>query len=76
MERPARSEPAQHIVGARRDRKQFGLRCRFQIRPAKPQGLLETAILVEHDARRDQRGPGQMIGQPVGPAAIFRKFSM
>ena len=42
-----------------------------QIRSAKPRGALERAVLVEDDARCDQRGPGQQVGEALGAVAIF-----
>src|SRR5690606_21151960 len=43
----------------------------LEVRAAERQRPLETAVLVEDDAGRDQRGPGQMVGKPVGPPAVF-----
>ena len=68
---PARSETPQRIVGTGTDRQQFDFGRAFKIRATKAQGSLEAAVLVKHDARRHQRCPWQMVGQPVGRAAIF-----
>lgn len=70
-EGPSAPEPPQHIVRSRACRDQFGFGRGFQIGSAKSEGALETAILVEDHTGRDQSGPRQMIGQPIGTAAIF-----
>jgi len=71
MERPARAEPLQHIVGPGAGRDELGLGGAFQIGSAKGGAALEAAVLVEHHAGRDQRRPGQMVGEPVGAVSIF-----
>ena len=43
--------------------------------PRKRERALEAAVLVEDDARRDQRRPGQMVGEPVGAVTIFAQGS-
>ena len=70
--RPAGAEPLQHVVRPRAGRDQLGLGGGFKIGSAEPQCSLEAAVLVEHDAGRDERRPGQMVRQPVGAVAIFR----
>src|SRR3546814_2359332 len=70
---PAGAEALQDIGGARTGWDQLGLGRGFEIGTAEPRGSLEAAILVQDDAGRDQRRPGQMIGEPVGTASIFAK---
>lgn len=70
-QRPARPEPAQHVVGARAGRDEFTFGRALEIRPAEGEAALEATILVEHHTRRDERGPGKMIGKPIGAIAIF-----
>src|SRR3546814_3795457 len=65
-QRPARTQTPQRIVRPRTDRDQFGFGRGFKIGTAKPQRALETAVLVQHHAGREKRGPGKMIGKPVG----------
>ena len=72
-ERPARAEAAQNVVEPRAGRDQLGLGGAFQIGPAEAECPLEAAVLVEHDPRRHQRRPWQMVGQPVRPVAVFGK---
>ena len=43
--------------------------------PRNAKRPLEAAVLVEDDAGRDQRRPGQMVGEPVGAVAIFARGS-
>ena len=45
-ERPARAEPAQRVVQARRRGDQLALRRAVEVRPAKARRALETAVLV------------------------------
>ncbi|KAG0774644.1 hypothetical protein G6F22_013900 [Rhizopus arrhizus] len=72
-QRPARAHPAQRVVQAGRRGDQLALRGAVEVRPAKPRRALETAVLVQDDARRDQPGPGQPVGQQRGPLAVFGK---
>ncbi len=68
---PAGAEPAQRIVEARGDRHQLGGRGAVQVRPPKPRGALEGAVLVEDDAFGDQGRPWQIVREKLGFAAIF-----
>ena len=52
-------------------RDELGLGRAFKVGPAEREAALEAAVLVEDDPRRDQRRPGQMVGEPVGAAAVF-----
>jgi len=62
-DRPTRSQAAQRAVEPRGHGEQFRRRRGIEIGTAKARGPLEGALLVEDDARRDQRGPRQKIGQ-------------
>jgi hypothetical protein len=62
-DRPARAETAQRIVEPRRGGDQLGWRGGIEIGSAKTRGALKAAVLVENDARPDQRGPGQEVGE-------------
>ncbi len=62
-QRPARPQPAQRVVEPCRRGDQLALRSAVQVRPAKARRALETAVLVQHHARRDQPGPGQPVGE-------------
>ena len=70
-QRPAGAKPAQHVVEARRGGDQFGLGGAVEIGAAKARRALEAAILVEDDARRDQAGPRQIVGQQCRPLPVF-----
>ena len=69
---PARAKPFEDVVRPGAGRYQFRFRRAFEIRAAKGEGPHEAAVLVEDDAGCDQRGPGQMVGEPVGARPIFR----
>src|SRR3546814_19553821 len=49
----------------------LGGRRRIQIGTTKLRRALEAAVLVEDDALRDQRGPGQEVSKMAGEVAIF-----
>src|SRR3546814_3047534 len=68
---PARTQPAQRVVQTRRRGDQLALRGAVEIRPTKPGRALETAVLVQDDARRDQPGPGQPVGEQRRALAVF-----
>ena len=68
---PAGAEPLEHVVRPRTGRHQLGFRGGFEVGAAEAQRALKAAVLVEYDARRDERRPGQMVGQPVGAMAVF-----
>src|SRR3546814_6729258 len=70
-ERPASAEAAQHVVEPRAGRDQFGLGRTLQVGPTEAEAALEAAILIEHDPRRDQRRPWQMVGQQCRLPAVF-----
>ena len=70
-QRPAGAETLQCIIGAGAETDQFGFGRAFEVRTAKAEAALETAVLVQHNARRDQCRPGQQIGKTVGLVAIF-----
>lgn len=70
---PARTQAAQRVVEPRGCGDQLALRGAVQVRPAKTCRALERAILVQHNARRDQPGPGKPVGQQRGPLAVFGK---
>src|SRR3546814_8055189 len=65
MECPARAEAFQNIIGARRDRDKLGLGGGFEIGSAEREHPAEAAVLVQDNARRDERRPWQMVGEPV-----------
>ena len=71
VETPAGAQAAQGVVELSAGGHQPRIRGAGQIGAAKGQGLLEAAILVQQQARTDQRHPGQMIEEPVGLGAIF-----
>ena len=54
---PAGAEALECVIEPGRDCNQLGLGCTVEIRPAEPCGALQAAILVEHDAGRDQARP-------------------
>src|SRR3546814_3476734 len=62
-QRPARPHATQRVVQPRRRGDQLALRRAVEVRPTKPGRALETAVLVQDDARRDQPGPGQPVGE-------------
>ena len=70
-ERPARTEAAQNIVEPGAGADQLGFRGALKVRSSKPEGPLDAAILVEHDAGCNERRPGQMIGEPIDMTPIF-----
>jgi hypothetical protein len=74
-QRPARTHAAQRVVQARRRGDQLALRRAVEVRPAKPGRALETAVLVQDDARRDQPGPGQPVGEQGRAAGGIRQGS-
>src|SRR3546814_9321482 len=69
----SRPETLEDIVRPRAGSDQFRLSRGFEIGAAKAERSLKAAILVENHAGRDQRGPRQMIGEPIGGAPIFAK---
>ena len=71
-DRPAGAETAQHIVepGGRAD--ELGRRRAVEVRPPESRGPLERAVLVEDDARRDQRRPRQDSRRG---SAVRRRYS-
>ncbi len=69
--RPSRAEAFQDVVETRARPHQFSVRRAFQIRSPELKRPLEPAVLVEHNAGRDQRGPRQMIGQLLPCAPVF-----
>src|SRR3546814_19382517 len=71
VQRPSRPETLEDIVRPRAGSDQFRLSRGFEIGAAKAERSLKAAILVENHAGRDQRGPRQMIGEPIGGAPIF-----
>ena len=60
-ERPARAKAAQHTVEPCGRCNQLSRRCAIEIRSPEARGALETAILVEDDALRDERRPRKKI---------------
>ena len=70
-DRPAGAETPQRVVEPRRRADEFGLRGAVEIGPAETRGALEGAVLVQDDARRDQGGPGQKVGEALRLLAIF-----
>jgi hypothetical protein len=50
-------------------------RRRIEIHPPKPRGAPEQAILVEDDARFDQRRPGQEVGEALRGRGDMRRGS-
>ena len=70
-DRPARPQPAQGVVEPRCRADEFGRRGAVEVGAAESCRPLKRAILVEHDPRRDQRRPGQKIGEALRLLAIF-----
>src|SRR3546814_685671 len=70
-QRPARPHATQRVVQPRRRGDQLALRRAVEVRPTKPGRALETAVLVQDDARRDQPGPGQPVGEQRRALAVF-----
>src|SRR6185503_12628136 len=70
---PARAEATKGIVDARCHRNKFRRDGGLEIGPAKPRGALKTPILVEHDARRDESCPRQIVGKASSCPAVFGK---
>ena len=70
-DRPAGAEPTQRVVEPRGGADEFGRGCAIEIGSAEPRRALEAAVLVEDDARRDERRPRQEIGKHLGLLAIF-----
>src|SRR3546814_3189704 len=68
---PAAAEPLERIVRPRTGADQLGLGRGFEIGTAEGEHPQAAAVLVEHHAGRDQRCPGQMIGEAFGAIAIF-----
>ena len=73
--RPAGAETAQGVVEAGGDGDEFGWSRAIEVGPAEARGALERAVLVEDDARRDERGPGQKIGEALGSCGDIRRGS-
>ncbi len=70
-QRPARAQAAQRVVQPRRrGRSRPASRCRGQARESAVRW--NDAILVQHDARRDQPRPGQPVGQRAAAGGIRR----
>src|SRR3546814_6665090 len=65
------SDLPERIVCPRAGRDQLSLGRGLEVRPAKRQDALKTAVLVEDHARRDERRPRQVIGEPLGALAIL-----
>ena len=61
---PARTQPPQRVVHLSPGGHELAVRGAGQVRPAKAQGGLESAVLVQDHPGRDQRDPGQVIEQP------------
>lgn len=70
---PARAEATKGIVDARRHRDKLCRDGGVEIGAAKPRGALKTAVLVEHDARRDECCPRQIVGKASSGSAVFGK---
>ena len=71
---PARAETAEGVVDAAGDRDQLGRHGGIQIGTAKARRALEAAVLVEDDAFRNERDPGQIVGKARSDATIFGKI--
>ncbi len=74
-ERPAGAEAAQYVVKPGTGRDQFRLGCAFEIRSPEADGALEAAVLVEDDARGDERCPRQVVGEGCRPGGGTRRGS-
>src|SRR3546814_21091671 len=70
MKRPARPETLEDIVRARAGRDQLRFGRAFEVRPAKAQGSLKAAVLIQEHAGRDPRRPRQMVGAPNGGVPV------
>ena len=70
-DRPAGAKTPQRIVEPRRRADELGLRRAVEIGAAKARRALEGAVLVEDHARRDERRPGQEVGEALRLLAIF-----
>jgi hypothetical protein len=70
-DRPARPQPAQGIVEPCCRADELGRRGAVEVGATEPRRTLKRTILVEHDPRRDQRRPGEKIGETLRLFAIF-----
>src|SRR5690606_36780647 len=70
---PAGAEAAHGVVDGAGDGDQLGGDGGIQIGTAKLRGALERTVLVQDDARAEQCGPWQIVGEPGGGAAMFGK---
>lgn len=70
-ERPARAKAFQHIVDAGGEGEKLRVARAFEIRPAITDRALETPILVEDNARRDNHRPGEIIGKALRTRLVF-----
>ncbi|KAG1271699.1 hypothetical protein G6F65_012218 [Rhizopus arrhizus] len=73
IEGPARPGTAKRVVLPRRRGNQLALCRTVQVGAAKLERALKRTIFVQHNARRDQPGPGPPVGQQRGPLAVFGK---
>ena len=72
-DRPARSQTAQRAVETGRGRNELGRGRAVEIGPPEAGRALKAAVLVEHHAGRDQRRPGQEVGEAVSLVPVFAK---
>ena len=70
-QRPTFAEAPQDVVEPGRHRHQLGLRGAVEVGAAVAQRALEGAVLVEHDPRRNQARPRQVVGQRGAVLAVL-----
>ena len=65
------AKPAEHVVEPGTSAHELGFGRAFQVRTPEPCRALKAAVLVEHDARRHERRPGQIIREGGGTLPVF-----
>ena len=71
--RPAGAGAFERRVETGSQGNQLGLGRTFKLRTAIGKRALNATVLVEHDAWRDERGPGQTISEAGGAGFVFGK---
>src|SRR3546814_18205238 len=71
IDHPAGAKPLQRGIEPGRGRHQFGLGRAVEIGAAEAGDAHEATVLVEDDAGRDQRSPGQEVRAARGAARMF-----
>ena len=70
-DRPAGAEATESIVESRGRANQLRRRRGIEVRTSEPCRPLETTVLVQDHTRRDERRPGQDIGEAGSLGAVF-----